>query len=117
MPTRELADDNPVLNVAVVENPVIYDEPPGQSSPETEFHWITREFEQVATSPLPISPATPGHFEVTVPKEANWTGFDLENLWLIAFVQDTVTMEVLQAGAQIPDSYHAPTVPSERIRP
>lgn len=105
IPTREVTGADAVLHFAVVESPVLYDTPPGDYG-ETEFHWVCREFGQVDASPLPVSPAAPGHFEVSFPKQANWTGFVHDNLWAVAFVQDASTFEVLQAGALAPASHH-----------
>ena len=107
IPTREITGTNVVLNVAVVENPVLYDTPPGAWG-ETEFHWICREFVQVSSSPLPVSPAAPGHFAYDLAKQANWTGVVSDNLWTIVFVQNQTTLEVLQAGALAPTSAAAP---------
>ena len=121
VPTREITGTNVVLNVAIVENPIVYDTPPG-SYGETEFHWICREYAQVSTSPLPISPAAPGHFEFNLTKQANWTGVETANLWTIVFVQNETTLEVIQAGALVPTAHlqaaatpHLPTL--ERTRP
>jgi len=106
IPTRIIERPGAVLNFAVVENPIVYAEPQNIYG-EDEFHWVCREFTTIDTSPLPISPAAPGHFEVQVPRHANWTGFDLANLFAVVFVQDDVTLEVLQAGAMIPDGHQA----------
>jgi hypothetical protein len=83
---------------------VTYDVAPGDYG-ETEFHWICREFVEVSSSPLPVSPAAPGRFEFELTKQANWTGFDAADMWAIAFVQNAVTLEVIQAGALIPASH------------
>jgi len=120
-PTREIAGSDMVLNLAIVESPVLYDEAPG-SYGETEFHWICREFTQVSSSPLPIAPGSPGHFEFDLTKQANWTGVDPANLWAVAFVQNAVTLEVIQAGALAPTAHllnaSSPDVPTpERSRP
>ncbi len=101
--------------VAVVENPVSTTR--RRRIRRTEFHWITREIEEVSATPLPISPASPGHFEVSVPKDANWTDVVLDNLWLVAFVQNTTTLEILQAGALEPASAKSHPLSSERNRP
>ncbi len=111
IPTREIVHSGAVLNLAIVENPIYYDEVQNEYG-EDEFHWVCREFAQIDGSPLPISPSSPGHFEVLVPKQANWTGFDTDNLFAIVFVQDGSTLEILQAGAQIPDGHLAATMSS-----
>lgn len=97
LPTREVVHANTVLNVAIVENPVLYDAPQNEAG-ESEFHWICREFVQGDASPLPIAPGTPAVFEIDVTRLGTWTGVP-DNLIAIAFVQDAVTLEVLQAGA------------------
>jgi hypothetical protein len=111
IPTREINHSGAVLNLAVVENPIHYDEPQNDYG-EDEFHWVCREFAQIDDAPLPISPASPGHFEIQVPKQANWTGFDTTNLSAIVFVQDESTLEVLQAGAQISGGHLATSMSS-----
>ena len=98
---EEVTGPNARLHVCVVETPVLYDEPPG-SEGETEFHWIMREFETLAAPPLPVSPAAAGHFEIELTAGDGWVA---DNLAVIAFVQDDVTLEVLQAG--ITDTLHA----------
>ena len=95
--TRDVVNANAVLNVAIVENPILYTEPQNEAG-EDEFHWICREFLQADVTPLPIGPDALAHFEITVARQGTWSGVP-DNLLAIAFVQDEVTRDVLQAGA------------------
>ena len=95
--TRDIINTNAVLLVAIVENPVLYTEPQNEAG-EDEFHWICREFLQADVTPMPIGPSDPAHFEITVERQGTWTGVP-DNLLAIAFVQDALTLQVLQAGA------------------
>jgi len=95
--TRDVVDANAVLNVAIVENPILYAEPQNEAG-EDEFHWICREFLQADVTPLPIGPDTHAHFEITIERQGTWSGVP-DNLLAIAFVQNEVTLAVLQAGA------------------
>ncbi len=95
--TREITNPNAVLNVAIVENPILYDEPQNEAG-EDEFHWICREFILGDSSPLPLGPDATASFEIDVIRQGTWIGVP-ENLIAIAFVQDGQTLEVLQAGA------------------
>jgi len=95
--TREITNPNAVLNVAIVENPIYYDEPQNEAG-EDEFHWICREFILGDSSPLPLGPDAAASFQIDVIRQGTWVGVP-ENLIAIAFVQDSQTLEVLQAGA------------------
>ncbi len=97
--TREIVNPNAVLNIAIVENPIFYDESQNEAG-EDEFHWICREFVLGDASPLPIGPDTATSFEIDVIRQGTWIGVP-ENLIAIAFVQDGATLEVLQAGATV----------------
>ncbi len=103
LPTREITHPGAVLNVAVVENPIHYDEPQNEAG-EDEFHWICREFVLGDADPLPLVPGTPAVFEIDIPRQGTWTGVP-DNLIAIAFVQDAATLEVLQAG--VSENAHA----------
>ncbi len=98
---EEVTGSNAELHVCVIETPILYDEPPG-SEGETEFHWIMREFETLPGTPLPVSPAAPGHYEIDFTAADGWVS---DHLAVIAFIQDDVTLEVLQAG--ITDTLHS----------
>ena len=94
--TRAVANGNAVLNVAIIETPILYDTPQNDAG-ENEFHWICREFTTAETAPLPVGPDTTAVFEIDVPRLGAWTGVP-GNLIAVAFVQDASTLEVLQAG-------------------
>ncbi|MDO9695727.1 MAG: PEGA domain-containing protein [Candidatus Latescibacteria bacterium] len=92
---RAITTPQPQLHLAIVENPVHYDTPPGTYG-ETVFHWVMREFETLATMALPFSAGESRTYESTIPVSGNLVA---ANLAAIAFVQDGGTIEVLQAGA------------------
>ena len=98
---EEVTGSNASLHVCVIETPIVYDVPPG-SEGETVFHWIMREFETLPGTPLPVSPAAPGHFEIDFTAADGWVS---DHLAVIAFIQDDVTLAVLQAG--ISDTLHS----------
>ena len=89
-----VGDAPAALHVVVVENPVLYDTPPG-SEGETEFHWVMREFTTLAAAPLPLAADETGVYTLTVPRAAEWVA---ANLSVLAFVQRTDDLEILQAG-------------------
>ncbi|MBT3316577.1 PEGA domain-containing protein [bacterium] len=93
------ANENAVLRVALCENPINYDEPPGTEG-ETEFHWIMREFELVSETPLPLSAGVPVEFVVQFNSNSEWV---TENMIAVAFVQDDSQIDpelgsVMQTG-------------------
>jgi len=82
------------LRVALVENPVVFEEPPG-SEGETEFHWVMRDF-ATAEGALPaLDSGEPLVRTVSLTRSSAWIA---ENLSVIAFVQNVATKAVLQAG-------------------
>ena len=82
------------LHLVLAEHPVIYDTPPGTTG-ETEFHWIMRDFVTLPDRPLPLTAGTPVSKSGTLTLNSAWIQ---DHLFVIAFVQDPVTREVLQAG-------------------
>lgn len=92
---RAITTPSPELHLALVENPVVYDTPPGNYG-ETVFHWVMREFETLATSGLRLSAGESRSYETSLPVSA---GLVRANLAAIAFVQDRGTLDVLQAGS------------------
>ena len=82
------------LHLALVENPVTYEQPPG-SEGETEFHWIMRDFVTLPDCPLPVTPDAPVAMSGVLTLNSAWIQ---DHLSVIAFVQDSATREVLQAG-------------------
>jgi hypothetical protein len=94
-----LANANAVLRVALCENPINYDTPPGTEG-ETEFHWIMREFELVPESPFPLGAGTPVEFMVYFDSNPVWI---TENMIAVAFIQDDSQIDpglssVIQTG-------------------
>lgn len=83
-----------VLQFALVQDPVTYTTPPGNQG-ETEFHWIMRDLATAAQPPLPLAAEETIIREATLTAQAAWPVADLH---VIAFVQDTQTREILQAG-------------------
>jgi len=82
------------LNVVLLENPVEYATPPGNQG-ETEFHWVMRDFETAETSLPAIDPCNPAVCNKSLHRETGWL---LANLYVVAFVQNNTTREVVQAG-------------------
>lgn len=82
------------LHLALLEQPVVYDTPPG-SEGETEFHWIMRDFVTLPDSPLPLTAGTPVVRSGSLTLNPAWIQ---DHLYVVAFVQDPATLEVLQAG-------------------
>ncbi len=93
------------LDVALVESPVHYDTPPG-SEGETEFHWIMRDFQRLDGEALTFAPDTPDAHAVSFTGDPGWVP---DNLWVIALVQDRVTLQVIQAGSSRSAVAAAPT--------
>lgn len=89
------------LNLAVAENPIVFDEPQNDGG-ETEFHWICREFALLENSPGRALGAAPAVLSFQVAKQANWTDVDRDHLFAIVFVQEPGNLRILQAGAQVP---------------
>ncbi len=103
-----------VLNVALVENPIVYAAPPGNQG-ETEFHWVMRDFQRLLPDPLPLVADEPAVRSglLTPPASAQ-----LAHLHVVAFVQDNRTREVLQAGFGAVGSGAAPPrLPPGKGRP
>lgn len=92
------------LALAVVENPVVFDEPQNDAG-ETEFHWICREFATLEDSPGRSLGASPVDLTFQVAKQADWTDVMTENLFAVVFVQEPGNLRVLQAGAYAPAAH------------
>jgi hypothetical protein len=92
---RAVSAPQTALHLVIVENPVVYAEPPG-SYGETVFHWVMREFTTLAPAPLPLAAGESRAYEATIPVTPGWIA---ANLAAIAFVQGQTTLEIHQAGA------------------
>jgi hypothetical protein len=86
-----------VLNVALVENPVQFESPPG-SEGETEFHWVMRDFAADASALPALEAGRPLVRTVSLARNTNWLP---ENLSVVAFVQNSASKTVLQAGSSL----------------
>ncbi len=91
---RAVSHPGAVLHLALLENPVVYAAAPG-SQGETEFHWIMRDFVTLAESPLPLAADEPREMSGNLAVPAVCLS---AHLAVIAFVQDSATREILQAG-------------------
>jgi hypothetical protein len=91
---RPIARAGAVLNFALVQNPVVYGSPPG-SEGETVFHWVMRDFATAADAPLPLAGEQTRQIDATLTRQTSWPA---DQLYVIAFVQDPSTREVLQSG-------------------
>jgi hypothetical protein len=83
-----------VLDFALVQDPLIYDSPPGDNG-ETVFHGIMRDFVSAVGPIFPLAAHDSVERTVTLNRQSAWP---LADLHVIAFVQDPQTREVLQAG-------------------
>ncbi len=95
--SRAVARANAVLQFALVQDPVTYRSPPGNQG-ETEFHDVMRDLVAASSAPLPLAAGDSVALAVSLARQANWPVADLR---VIAFVQDALTREVLQAGSAV----------------
>jgi len=101
------------LHVILAQSDVHYDEPPG-SEGETDFHWILRE-RAFPADPLRILLAGETHTLLVDLARGTW---DLETLYLFAFVQDDDDKSILQAGSTALDpALHAQHFLNKSTRP
>lgn len=86
------------LRVAVVEYFVSYDQPPGTNG-EKEFFWVARKMlpDHSGTS-INISAGSEKTFDFSFTIKSNWNA---NNIYIVAWIQDDQTKEVLQAGQNL----------------
>jgi len=104
------------LNVAVVENPIEFRDPPGNQG-ETEFHWVMRDFKTVATTLDQPGEGSPVMVTDTL-NVLDLTPMPIpSHMEVIAFVQHEPTQNILQAGstAAIPPSQGTPITGSPAV--
>jgi hypothetical protein len=82
------------LRVALVENPLVFETPPG-SEGETEFHWVMRDLVTLEAALPQLVSGQPLVREVSLTRNPAWIA---DNLHVIAFVQDIGTKAIRQAG-------------------
>ena len=82
------------LYIALVQELVTYDEPPG-SQGETEFHWVFRDRQDALPTLGALTGGTPADYSIALTRD-DW---DLETLAVVAFVQNDNTKSIVQAGS------------------
>jgi hypothetical protein len=92
---RQVDLNDYALRLVLVENPIQYVDPPG-SEGETEFHWVMRQFDTPYSSLPVLDPGIPIVLEANLPSDPSW---QTDRLFVIAFVQNELTREVMQSGS------------------
>ncbi len=87
------------LHVVLVQSDVHYDTPPG-SEGETDFHWIFRDRDAAAGPLQDLSAGQIQTLQATLQRD-DW---DLDTLFVLAFVQNDADKSILQAGSTALDS-------------
>lgn len=86
------------LRVAVIEYFVSYDQPPGTNG-EKEFLWVARKMlPDYSGTTINISAGSEQTFNFSYTIKTNW---NTNNIYIVAWVQDDQTKEVLQAGQNL----------------
>lgn len=86
------------LRVAVVEYFISYDQPPGTNG-EKKFLWVTRKMlPDYSGTTINISADSEQTFNFTYSLKTNWNA---NNIYIVAWIQDDQTKEVLQAGQNL----------------
>jgi len=99
------------LRVAVVDELETFASPPG-SNGETEFHWALRDLAPSdAGTAFTIQDGDSLTFQLPIAVDPSWYDTDLR---VVAWVQDDATLEVLQAGSDLPRDTYAAAFYSDR---
>jgi hypothetical protein len=100
------------LRVAVVDELETFASPPGDNG-ETEFRWSLRDLAPTdAGTSFTIQSGDSLIFQLPIAVAPAWYDTDLR---LVAWVQDDATLEVLQAGSDLPRSSYAAAYYSDRF--
>ncbi|MDO9695726.1 MAG: FlgD immunoglobulin-like domain containing protein [Candidatus Latescibacteria bacterium] len=99
------------LRVAVVDELETFASPPGNNG-ETDFHWALRDLAPTdAGTAFTIQTGDSLIFQLPIAVDQAWYDTDLR---LVAWVQDDATLEVLQAGSDLPRAGYAAAYYSDR---
>lgn len=99
------------LRVAVVDELETFASPPGNNG-ETAFYWALRDLAPTdAGTAFTIQPGDSLVFQLPIAVDAAWYDTDLH---VVAWVQDDASLEILQAGSDLPRDAYAAAFYSDR---
>jgi hypothetical protein len=93
--TRHVDLTGCTLQVALVEEPIVYGRPPG-SQDQTVFHWVLRDLAAPVADLESPGPDAPRTHPFALARNASWVE---DNLVVLAFIQRDATRHILQAGS------------------